>query len=226
MSAGSSAVLPARGASNAAALRELLAERFPEAKRPGAGALPTGVPALDEALGGGLPVGRLTEVVSAAPSGGGQLVLAQVLATTRARRGRAALVDADEGFDPAALAGECLRHLVWVRGRGLLRALQAAELLIRDGNFALVALDLRGVPAGEWRRVPPTAWYRLQRAAEPGEAAVLVQTGEARVPAAAYRLILTRSFGLAALEETRGELARRLEPELVRDAAHRLAKAG
>ncbi|MGH7995275.1 MAG: hypothetical protein ACREFX_02880, partial [Opitutaceae bacterium] len=99
----------------AAALRRMLAERFPEAGRTRAGELPTGVRALDEALGGGLPAGRLTELVSAAP--GGQFVLARVLASARALRVRAALVDAGEGFDPQALEGQCLRHLVWVRCR-------------------------------------------------------------------------------------------------------------
>lgn len=210
----------------AEALRRMLAERFPESGRTRSGELPTGVARIDEALGGGLPAGRLTELVSVGPSSGGQSVLAAALASARARRARAALVDAGEGFDPQALEDQCLRHLVWVRCRPILRALQAAEILVRDGNFALVALDLRGTAGADWRRVPATAWYRLQRAAEPGEAAVLVQTGEPRVPSAAYRLILDRGLGLGAMGEPREEIAARLEPALARDAAHRLRRAG
>ena len=42
---------------------------------------------VDEALGGGLPAGRLTEVVSAVASGGGQTLLARLIEETRAALG-------------------------------------------------------------------------------------------------------------------------------------------
>jgi hypothetical protein len=207
-------------------LRQLLAERFPAAARTRSGVVPTGAGPVDEALGGGLPAGLLTELVCAAPSGGGQLVLSLALKAVREERRRAALIDVREGFDPQGLEGQCLRHLVWVRCREVLRALQAAELAIRDGNFALVALDLRGVARAEFRRVPPTAWYRLQRAAEPGEAAVLVMTSEAVVAAAAERLVLERSFPLAAMGEERERLAQELHVTVSRHASHRLELTG
>lgn len=205
----------------------MLAERFPESARTRTGGLPSGVAGIDALLGGGFPAGRLTEIVSAVPSGGGQLVLARALASARAGRVRAALVDAGLGFDPQSLEGDCcLRHLVWVKCRAPLRALQAAEMLVRDGNFALVALDMRGVAPREWRRVPPTAWYRLQRAAEPGEAAVLVQSDEPRVASAACRISLERSLGLAEMAQPRAGLADKIEAVLVRGGEQRLRQAG
>src|SRR5665213_2992400 len=75
----------------------------------------TGVPALDAALGGGLPRGRVTELVSAAPSSGGDLVFGALLASTRAARLRVALIDAADGFAPRNYPADWLRHLVWIR---------------------------------------------------------------------------------------------------------------
>ncbi len=63
-----------------AALRTLVAAWTP-AVRPDT-VVATGVPGLDGPLGGGLPAGRLTELV--APAGtGGQTVLAHLLASAR-----------------------------------------------------------------------------------------------------------------------------------------------
>ena len=132
---------------NLAGLRALLAGRFPEKARRSDHGVPTGVPAVDDALGGGLPAGRLTELVSAAPSSGGQTVLARLLVATRAARVRVALVDGADGFAPEAVPADALRHLVWVRGRDLADAMAAADLLVRDGNYAVLVLDLRGCAA-------------------------------------------------------------------------------
>ncbi len=85
---------------NLAALRHLLAERYPSAHRTAAAArLPTGLKTIDEPTGGGLPLAALTELVAAVPSCGSHLLLGQLLATTRTRRQRAALVDPAESFD-------------------------------------------------------------------------------------------------------------------------------
>jgi hypothetical protein len=207
-------------------LRQLLAERFPASARTRAGGLATGVPGIDGALGGGLPAGLLTELVSAAPSSGGQLVLASALASARAQRRRVALVDGTDAFDPAALEGDSLRHLVWVRCRQLLLALAVAEIFVRDGNFSLVALDLRGASAAEQRRLPAAAWHRLQRAAEQGGAAILVHTTQPTVPAVAHRLILEKSLPLSAQLTVRAEVAAALFPAVARQAPLREALAG
>jgi recA bacterial DNA recombination protein len=199
-----------------AALRTLLAARFPEKGRGRAGGVPTGIAAVDEALGGGLPAGRLTELVSAEPGCGAQAVLVRLLCTTRAGRQRVALVDAADGFAPEAVPADALRHLVWVRSPTTEAALAAADLLVRDGNYAVVILDLRGVPARTLRRAAAAGWYRLQRAAEAGTGAVLVQTPCRLVPAAAARLILHRSRRLADAGLPRDALAARIEVEAER----------
>jgi len=202
-----------------AALRSLLSARFPEkARKPGSGVC-TGVAAIDEALGGGLPAGRLTELVSAAPSSGGQTVFTRLLISTRAARQRVALVDAADGFAPEAVPVDALRHLVWVRSRTLAATLAAADVLVRDGNYAVVVLDVRGISERALRRAPAAGWYRLQRAAEGGAAAVLVQTPCELVPAVPWRLVLRASQALADAGLPAEVLAGRLEVEIVRGHA-------
>jgi len=165
-----------------AALRLLLAERFPQAAPRSAATLPTGVAAIDEAGDGGLPVGGITEVVALAPSTGGQLLISRLLAATRMRRMRAALVDALDAFDPQSHEPPLLQHLVWVRCRTLDEAMHAADLLVRDANLALVMVDLRGVAGRALHGVPATTWYRLQRALERTDMAMVVFTAEIGKP--------------------------------------------
>src|SRR5262245_12920401 len=91
-----------------AALRQLLATRFPERMRGNCGTLATGIRALDDALGGGLPCGRFTEIVSAAAGTGGQTIIARLLHATRKARQRIALIDGANGFEADAVPGDDL----------------------------------------------------------------------------------------------------------------------
>ena len=168
------------------------------------------VRSIDDALGGGLPAGRLTELVSAVPSGGGQTVVARLLAATQAARQRMALVDGSDGFAPEAVPACVLRHLVWVRCRAPEQAFAAADILVRDGNYAALVIDLRGCAERILRRTPASAWYRLQRAAEGGSVAVLVQTTSPIVPAVAWRLVLDTPLSLADAAAPREAVADRL----------------
>ena len=198
------------------ALRSLVAARFPAATRKHGSAVPTSVRGVDDALGGGWPAGRLTELVSEAPSSGGQLVLARLLITTRAARQRIALIDGADGFAPEAMPADALRHLVWVRARSLSEALAAADVLVRDGNYAAIVIDLRGIAERVLRRTPATEWHRLHRAAESRPAAVLVQTVFPLVPAVPWRLALREPQGLTRRRAPQGQLAAELKVETVR----------
>lgn len=198
-----------------AALRHLLAERFPTAARSAGRVRATGIPAIDDATGG-LPLGALTEIVCAAPSCGGHLLLGQLLAATRVTRTRVALVDSTDAFDPGSFPSDLLAHLVWVRCAGTTPALHAADLLARDANLGLVVLDLRRAPAADLRRISGPQWYRLQRAVEPADLALVVQTPCASVPSAQLRFQLAASHSLAALDLDRTVLTTQLQPTLQR----------
>lgn len=205
-----------------AALRRQLAERFPTVSRTAGRVLRTGIASLDDATQG-LPIGAITEIVCAAPSCGSHLLLGQLLTATRAARARLALVDSTDSFDPGSFPEDLLAHLVWVRCSGTQQALNAADLLARDANLGLVFLDLRRAPEADLRRTPATHWYRLQRAVEPTDLALVVETPRASVPSAQLRLILNTSHPAAALDRDRTTLAVTLAPAVQRQ---RLQAAG
>ncbi len=197
-----------------AALRHLIAGRFPTATRTLGRTLATGIPSVDEASGG-LPLGALTEIVCGAPSCGSLLFLEKIFRATRAARLRIALVDSADSFDPDSFPIDLLAHLVWVRCT-VAAALAAADLLARDANLGLVILDLRRSDERELRRTPATLWYRLQRAVEPADLALLVITPCAAVPSAQLRFSLGISHSADALDRDRPILAGSLQLELQR----------
>lgn len=199
-----------------AMLRRKLAERFPTASRTVGRVLPTGLAAIDDATGGGLPLAAVTEIVCAAPSCGGQLLLAQLLAVTRASRTRVALIDSTDAFDPDSFDADQLAHLVWIRCAATAPALQCTDLITRDANFGLVALHLRHAPAADLRRIPGPQWYRLQRAVEPTDLSLVVFTPRASVPSAQLRLALTTSHAFSTLHRERSTLTSALVPALQR----------
>lgn len=211
--------------SSLSALRQLLTDRFPPAIRSAGAALATGIPAVDE-VAGGLPRPGLTELVCSAPSCGSQLFLGQVLQATRALALRVALIDQGDAFDPAGWPDGALDHLVWVRVRHATEAMAAADLLARDANLALVALDLRHATPAELRKIPSTHWYRLQRAIGPATLACLVLTPQALVPSAQLRLELTSSHPLTTRNNPRPQLTAALAPVFVKQRAAPLAAAG
>ena len=201
------------------ALRSLVDSRFPTSVRRTGEAVSIGVPAIDGALGGGLPAGQLTELVAPLASGG-QLVFAQLLLTTRTARQRVALIDAADSFAPEAIPADALRHLVWVRPRKLDEALAAADVLVRDGNYAAVILDLRGVASRELNRTPKTLWHRLHRAAANQPGAVLVLTADPIVPSVPWRLVLSSPTEGFSPRLPRGELIARLSVAITRGHAN------
>jgi hypothetical protein len=202
-----------------AALRSLVAARFPERLRAAGSCLASGLGPIDEALGGGLRASQITEVVSASPSSGGQLLLAHLLVATRQARQRLALVDAADAFVPESVPADTLRHIVWARCWAPADALPVADILVRDGNYAVVVLDLRGATEKVLRKQSATAWHRLHRVVEDAVPAVLVLTPFPLVPAVRWRLVLPKSHSLASRRVPQRQLATDLSIEIARGHA-------
>jgi hypothetical protein len=155
--------------------------------------LPTGFEPLDRLLGGGLPHGRLVEIVGRRSSGRFAAVLATLAAATS--RGQvAALVDLGSGLEPAgvAAAGAFLERLLWVRPESLRQAALATEILLATG-FPLVVLDL-GSPPVPGGRGPQAVWLRLARATLDRGAALLV-TSPYRASGAAAAAVVEAGRG-------------------------------
>lgn len=165
----------------------------------------TGVPALDAALGGGVPRGQISELVGAVSSGRTS-VLYRLLAQVTGQGELAALVDASDAFDPAMAAAQGVRldRLLWVRGEAesaVVRAIKSLNLVVSAGGFGLVVLDAGGVPARALRQLPFTTWLRVQRVLEGSDTACVLladaplarSTGGASVRLGAQRVEVSDS---------------------------------
>jgi hypothetical protein len=181
-------------------LRRLLAERFPQTFVPGLDRLRTGLPAIDDAIGG-LPKNAITELSSPNLSAGSALLLYALLRHAHRNRFFVALVDGKDSFDPDTAGSAILPNLLWVRCHEASEAVQAADLLLRDGNFPLVILDLVLNGREELRKIPQTHWYRLQRLVEAAPSAFLVMTRRSMISSAQLKLSLDNVWRLSDLEE-------------------------
>ena len=182
-------------------LRKLLTERFPHAPAAAATQLVTGLAFLDEAIGGGLPKGAITELISPEVSAGSASLIHALLETAQRDCYFLALIDGWDSFDPQPLGNACLGHLLWMRCTKALEAIKAADLLLRDGNFPLVIVDLVLNPREELRKIPQTNWYRLQRLVESTSTACLVLTRQERVSSAQLKIVLENVWSLESFEQ-------------------------
>jgi hypothetical protein len=165
------------------------------------GAIGTGAPSLDEALGGGYAPGKVTELVESRCSQGASSLIRGALRTLRSRGRLLALVDACNQFDPQSSPPTALESLLWVRCKDQAEALKACDILLRDSGFPLVMLDLRKPGSTGGRSARATDWYRLQRASTQSHIALVVLTCSSMVPSAHHRLALTGSLSLDLLDE-------------------------
>lgn len=140
----------------------------------------TGAAALDDALGGGLRRGHVSEVVGP-PSSGRTTLVCQICRAATARGEITAMVDTHDRFDPpsAASAGVILSQVLWIRDRGdVLRAVKAMNLILQAGGFGIVVLDLADVRRPALRQIPMTTWMRLSRVIEGSQTVALLVATE------------------------------------------------
>src|SRR5689334_621576 len=197
-------------------LRKLLAERFPQEPLSGGDRLVTGLPIFDQTLEGGLMKGAITELSSPFPSAGSATIIAALLERAAQAGYFIALIDGRDSFDPQPTSNCAWRHLLWVRCQRATEAMQAADLLLRDGNFPLVILDLVLNPLLELGKIPASNWYRFQRLVEPASSAFLVLTARSMISSAHYKLVLENRWRLPHLELAATELRTQLQVRLQR----------
>ncbi len=189
-------------------LESALADRIPSALsfRPPVSPelVPCGLAEVDAVLGGGLPLGAITELTGTHSSGRTTLALS-VLARITCQHESCTYVDVSDAMNPASAAalGVDLHRLLWVRAaeasiprtspqpiahgaqrfRGqnnswtrLDQALRATDLLLSTGGFRALVLDLADVPPEQARRVPLSTWYRFRLQAEKSRTLFLLMT--------------------------------------------------
>ena len=182
-------------------LRKLLAKRFPHALAVTPARLVTGLSFLDQATGGGLPKSAITELISPRASAGSASFIHALLHVAQRDNYFLALIDGYDSFDPCALDNSLLRHLLWLRCTTTFEAITATDLLLRDGNFPLVIVDLVLNPMEELRKIPQTSWYRLQRLVESVPTACLILSRQSMVNSAQLKIVLENVWTLQHLDD-------------------------
>src|SRR5207302_3016530 len=182
-------------------LRKALSERFPQRPAPAASVLTTGLSFLDQTSEGGLPRSAITELITPRASAGSASLIHALLRSAQRDRHFVALIDGSDSFDPGSSDNSALRHLLWIRCRKTFDAIKAADLLLRDGNFPLVIVDLALNAPEEMRKIPQTSWYRLQRLVEAAPTACLIINRQSMVSSAQLKIVLENSWTLEALEK-------------------------
>jgi len=173
-------------------------------------AIPTGIATLDAVLlGGGLPRGRLTELVG--PAGSGKTTIARAIVEAAVRNcGWVAYIDAQRTLDPRDWAHLGDAEGVWmIRPHDPSRAAWCADVLLRSGAFALVVLD--DAPA-----LTRSNAVRLTRLARDANGALLVlgdHAGAATQLGGAVRLVVERPRPGQRRRHTRLDLRRSERPE-------------
>jgi hypothetical protein len=168
-----------------ALLRTEVEKKLPSAfrtySRESRGSIPTGIPAIDS-LVQGVPLHALTEICgSNIASSGKTSVLFSLLAQV-SQDHCCALVDATDSFDPETghAAGINFPRMLWVRCgkvktrlRPLEQAFKVADILLQNGSFKLIAVDISGIAERVIRRIPPSLWFRFSRVVEKQSAALI-----------------------------------------------------
>ena len=199
-------------------LRQLLAEKFPEALLPldrprlaETRCWPTGLPQIDKPLRGGLPKGALAEFCGANKCSGSATLVREMLSHAARRNEIVAFVDGHDSLDVARIEEGVLSRLLWVRCLAVDAALKAADLLLRDNNLSLVLIDLKLAPEKQLRKIPATVWYRFQRLVEETSAVCMVFTPWPMVSPAQTRIAFHSAFSLDAIEKSAPELLNELK---------------
>jgi hypothetical protein len=179
-----------------------------------------GTDILDRALSGGLPRGQVSEVVGPSSSGRTSLAWAALAAATLRGESVALIDTFDRFDPPTAHAcGITLSRLLWVRGQAVSktavavdptwlpgvravsgpgtfmervidRAIKALNLVVQSGVCTLVVIDLIDVPPTALRRLPASTWFRIERAIEGSDTAVLILSAIAVARSAGGRSIV------------------------------------
>src|SRR5438132_7177840 len=96
-------------------LRKLLAERFPHPPFSAITRLATGLSFLDQAIGGGLPKGAITELTTPQISAGSASLIQALLQVANRYHFFLALIDGRDSFYPQPLGNHIFRSLFFVR---------------------------------------------------------------------------------------------------------------
>lgn len=105
--------------------------------------VPTGFPALDDALViGGLPRGRISEI-NGVPSSGMATIALKIMVNAQARKNMTVYIDLEQSFDPAyaARCGVALEQVVLVRPHDVPQALAILQDFVLGAESSILVFD-------------------------------------------------------------------------------------
>ena len=191
---------------SASTLRAQIESRHPAAfawyQRQQGETILTGISAIDR-LTGGIPLQSLSEICGSNRSSSGKTSVLVSLLAQASQKYFCALVDAGDAFDPATAqsVGVNLSRLCWVRCgknrskfRPLEQAFKAADMLLQNGGFGLIAVDLSQIPEKYVSQVPASTWFRFSRVIEKQQGA-LVFIGQRHCATSCAALVLLMKSG-------------------------------
>ena len=157
-----------------AEVEKQLPSAFTTYKREYRGSLLTGIAAIDS-LVQGVPLHALTEICGSNIASSGKASVFVSLLAQVSQDHYCALVDASDTFDPetAHAAGINFPKMLWVRCgkvktkiRPLEQAFKFADILLQNGSFKLIVVDVSGITESVVRRIPLSTWFRFSRVVE------------------------------------------------------------
>lgn len=171
--------------SSAASLRASIETQIPAAfavyRRPERRGIHTGIPQIDSVTAG-VPVSALTEICGSGLASSGKTSILVSLLAQATQKHFCALVDAEDSFDPASAlaAGVNFSRLLWVRCgkrksrlKPMEQAFKTTDMLLQNGGFGLIAVDLSSLAERWVRKVPLTTWFRFSRVVEKQQTALV-----------------------------------------------------
>jgi len=194
-------------------LQRHLREKFPLARHGLAPTSTESAPDFDLHHPATFPCGGITEIIPAHPSAGLSLFFASILEQEPSPSAvpELALIDGRDSFDPASFCQRDCAKLLWIRCQSPQQSIQAADLILRDGNLPRVVIDLLAFPSAELRQIPSSSWHRLKQLIETNHLSIIALSPQALVPCARLRLSMRFCFTLDHLVFSRKELFQQLQ---------------
>ncbi len=157
-----------------AAVEKKIPSAFTTYQREYRGSLPTGVSAIDSIVRG-VPLHALTEICGSSKASSGKTSVLMSLLAQTTQEHSCALVDGSDTFDPETghTAGIHFPWMLWVRCgkvktkfKPLEQAFKVADILLQNGGFKLIAVDVSGIGEHIVRKIPLSMWFRFSRVVE------------------------------------------------------------
>jgi hypothetical protein len=201
-------------------LRALITERYgPARSSPFRTLLRTGIPKWDSVTGG-IRQSATTEICGS--SGNCALLLDAILQSANSHGVLSAIIDGGNSFEPGDYNAKSQRGILWVSAQNPKSAIQATDLLLRDGNLPLIALDLHGFGSSHLSKIPASTWHRFARLLEQNHSALLVFNSQPLVEGCQTRVTSQSKWSVKELDIQRRQLIESLPIQIFRRNSHTL----